>query len=42
MDQAEINGELPKLFPIQTQDEIWKFEDKLQEEDMANEIYIFL
>lgn len=25
VDQAKIDGELAKLFPIQTQDEVWKF-----------------
>lgn len=38
MDQAEKDGELAKIFPIQTQDEVWKFEKKLKEEDMANKI----
>lgn len=45
VDQAKIDGELAKLFPIQTQDEVWKFEEKLKEEEMANEmvnIYIFM
>lgn len=38
VDQAEIYGELAKLFPIQTQDEVWKFEEKLKEEEMANKM----
>lgn len=44
VDQTEIDGELAKLFPIQTQDEVWKCEDKLKEEDMADKMvnrYIF-
>lgn len=44
MDQTEMDGELAKLFPIQTQDEVWKCDDKLKEEDMANKmvnVYIF-
>lgn len=44
VDQAKIDGELAKLFPIQTQDEVWKFEEKLKEEEMANKmvnIYFF-
>lgn len=44
MEQAKIDGELAKLFPIQTQDEVWKFEEKLKEEEMTNNmvnIYIF-
>lgn len=43
VDQAKI--ELAKLFPIQTQDEVWKFEEKLKEEEMTNKmvnIYIFM
>lgn len=45
VDQAKIDGELAKLFPIQTQDEVWKFEEKLKEEEMTNKmvnIYIFM
>lgn len=44
VDQTEMDGELAKLFPIQTQDEVWKCDDKLKEEDMANKMvnrYIF-
>lgn len=44
VDQTEMDGELANLFPIQTQDEVWKCDDKLKEEDMANKmvnVYIF-
>lgn len=36
MDQTEMDEEIAKPFPIQTQDEVWKCEDKLQEDDMAD------
>lgn len=45
VDQTEMDEELAKLFPIQTQDEIWKREDKRKEEDVANKmvpIHIFM
>lgn len=42
VDQAEIDGELAKLFPIQTQEEVLTFEEKLKEEDMANKMVKFL
>lgn len=42
MDQTEMDGELANLFPIQTQDEVWKCDDKLKEEDMANKMVKFL
>lgn len=38
MDQTEMDKELAKLFPIQTQDEVGKCEDKLKEEDVAYNI----
>lgn len=45
VDQTEMDEEIAKLFPIQTQDEVWKCEDKLKEEDVANKmvtIHIFM
>lgn len=41
VDQTEMDGELAKLFPIQTQDEVWKCDDKLKEEDMADKMIYF-
>lgn len=38
VDQTEMDEELTKLFPIQTQNGVWKREDKLKEEDMANKM----
>lgn len=40
-----MDEESAKLFPIQTQDEVWKREDKLKEEDVAYNmvtIHIFM
>lgn len=45
VDQTEMDEESAKLFPIQTQDEVWKREDKLKEEDVADNmvtIHIFM
>lgn len=40
VDQTEMDEESAKLFPIQTQDEVWKREDKLKEEDVADNMVI--
>lgn len=34
----ETDGEVAKLFPIQTQEDIWKCEDMLQDEDMSEKM----
>lgn len=34
----ETDGEVAKLFPIQTQEDTWKCEDMLQDEDMSRKM----